>query len=156
MRSEKSLADRYGDPYDTFVEPGEYRVFYRGWERGYAYGSERTFCWFTLSADQMGAEKPLIRVYNAITKPFVPRTHNIARDYYAVTKRRAPPKVKPDDFLKGCELLVRVETVNAKDARPGRRGAGGDWGPPYSKIGTILKVTIGSPPCLQKKSRDAS
>ena len=153
MRREKSLADRFGDPYGTLVEPGEYRVFYRGWETGYAYGALRTFCWFTIAEDQEGSEKPLIRVYNAITKPFVPRSHNIARDFYAVTGRRAPSTVKPDDFLLGCELLAQVETVHAKGSRGGRTASQRNQGPPYSKVDALLAVTAGFPPCRRKVSQ---
>jgi hypothetical protein len=156
MRREKSLADGFGDPYGTLVEPGEYRCFYRGWERGYAFGTERTFCWFTIADDQMGAGKPVIRFYNPITKPFVPRSHNIARDFYAITGLRAPGNVKPDDYLLDCEVLAQVTMVNAKNSRAGRGAQQRDLGPPYSRIDAVLKVTIGTPPCMRERSGDAS
>ena len=156
MQHRNSLADQFGDPFGTYVTPGEYRCHYRGSETGWAFGSQRTFCWFTIAPDQEGAQKPLIRVYNAITKPFVPRSHNVARDYYAVTERRAPVGVKPDDFLLDCEILAEVVTVNAKDT-PSRHGSSSkDWGPPYSKISAVLKVTAGTPPCRREQTNAAS
>jgi hypothetical protein len=156
MMREKSLADQFGDPFGTLVKSGEYRCFYRGCETGFAFGSQRIFCWFTISPDQGESEKPLIRVYNALRRSFVPRSHNIARDFYAITGLRAPADVKPDDYLLDCEVLAQVTTVNAKNSRAGRGAQQRDLGPPYSKIDAVLKVTAGTPPCMRKRRGDAS
>ena len=155
-RRQKPLADRFGDPYGTLVDPGKYRCFYRGVERGFVYGVERQYCWFTLSPDEEGAEKPLIRFYNPICKPFVPRTHNIFKDYWALTGRLPSHTVKPDDYLSGCELLVSVVTVHEKNAKGRKNGARKNPGPPYSKIDALIKITLGTPPCLQRGSSRAS
>ncbi len=143
-----SLADQFGDPYGTLVKAGEYRCFFRGVEIGRVYGTERLFCWFTISPDEKGGDKPLLRIYNALRRPFVPRSHNIFLDYWALTGRRPPPTVKPQDYLEGCEVLARVVTVH--ENQKGRRGVTPS-GPPYSKIDGLIKITAGTPPCLRNR-----
>jgi len=142
------MPEKYVDPYGTLVKPGEYRCFYRGVESGFVYGSERLFCWFTIGLDQEGSEKPLLRVYNALRRTFVPRSHNLFLDYWALIRRRPPPTVKPGDFLKDCEVLAEVVTVHEK--QNGRRGVTPS-GPPYSKIDGLIKITAGTPPCLIRR-----
>ena len=142
------MPEKYGDPYGTLVTPGKYRVFFRGTDSGYVYGSERLFCWFTISPDEKGDGQPLLRIYNTLRRPFVPRSHNIFLDYWALTGRRPPPTVKPAHFLEGCEVLAQVVTVHGN--QKGRRGAA-PIGPPYSKIDGLIKITAGTPPCLRRR-----
>jgi hypothetical protein len=153
MKSRVSLAHQFGDPYGTLVKAGEYRCFFRGVEKGFYQGSERLFCWFTISPDQDGGDKPLLRVYNALRKPFVPRSHNIHRDYWALTGLRPGPTVKPADYLKDCEVLAQVVTVHEDQKL--RRGVTPS-GPPYSKIDGLIKITAGTPPCLIRRGASQS
>ena len=140
------MPEKYGDPYGTLVKPGEYCCVYVGDDRGYAFGSERLFCWFRISPYQEGAEKFLVRFYNVFRRSFVPRSHNISLDYWALTGRRPPATVKPRDYLEGCEVLAKVVTVSGD--QKARRGSK-PTGPPYSKIDGLIKITAGTPPCLR-------
>ena len=153
MSSRVSMPEKYGDPYGTLVEPGNYVCWYRGVERGFAFGEERLFAYFTIAEeeDQEGAGMPLWRVYNAFKRAFVPRTHNMSMDFWSLTGRRPPATLKPDYFLKDCQVLASVVTVGE---RKQSRRAPDPIGPPYSKIDSLKRITLGTPPCLLRSGQN--
>lgn len=150
-RTTDKLGRKYGSPYELLMPPGQYRCIYVGSDFGYAYGRRREFCRFkiALDEDERYVGKTLVRFYNPWTTPFVPRTHNMFKDYYALIGLIPPGNVRPEQFLSNCEVLAEVVTVHDKQSTDPKRRRQGEGGPPYSRIDALLKITVGCPPCLQ-------
>ena len=137
------------DPCSVRVPDGQYRAMYVDCESGSPYGGPRLFAWFKITepGEFMGLEIP--RFYNTPRRPFLPRTHNLWKDYVALIQSRPPTRgLTLDHFLKGCEVLVATATVK-------RQSEGGRWIELpedcwYSKIDRLIRITAGSPPCIRR------
>ena len=68
-------------------------------------------------------------------------------DYVALISRRPPASgLKPERFLKGCEVLAEVVLVTEADR--GRKRVVLPEDCHYSKIDRLIRITAGSPPCM--------
>ena len=107
------------------------------------HGSRRWFVHFQITEPGEHFGERILRFYNAPRGPYVPQSHNLALDYMSLIGRRPSARLKPADFLKGCEVLALVVTVkrNAK--------CKGDLPQAchYSKIDRLIRITAGRPPC---------
>ena len=133
------------DPRETLVPEGDYLVVFERCEQGRVYGSERLFDHIRITSG-LEEGKLLLRVYNppARGKPLA-RSSNLFLDYSALIGRKPPTKLRPADFLDGCEVKARVVTVGR------RQDANGRWeetpeGIHYSKIDRLIEITAGWPP----------
>jgi hypothetical protein len=151
MTRSKRFADLLGDPYSTRVPDGQYRVGYLGFERGVAYGRERWFAWFKITEDGPHFGKPILRFYNAPTRAWTARSSNLAVDFIRLTGLRPPLRLKPDLFLKGTEVLAEI--IGVREANDGRRKIVVQEDAGYSKIDRLIRITAGSPPCLQVRGK---
>ena len=133
------------DPYGTRIPDGQYRMMYERTESGVAFGARRWFAWFTISEPGPNFGLPIVRFYNVPKRPWLPRSHNLRLDYVQLTGRKPPSKLKPEDFLKGLEVLGEVVTVKRR-AQGKRRVLQPEelW---YSKVDRLVGITAGSPPC---------
>jgi hypothetical protein len=131
------------DPYATLIPEGQYRVIWQKTETGRVQGGDRFFVHFIVSEPGEYQGLPLRRFYNVPKGRLLPRSHNLAQDFMALTNRRPPSRLKPDQFLKGCEVLAEVTTVKRSLQR---RELSEDTH--YSKIDRLIRITAGSPPCL--------
>ena len=132
------------DPRDTLVPEGNYLVVFEKCEQARAFGSVRLFVHFRITeGPEQG--KLLLRAYNPPARgKSLARSSNLFLDYSALIGRRPPKKLRPSDFLAGCEVKARVVTV----AR--RQDANGRWeetpeGIHYSKIDRLIEITAGWP-----------
>ncbi len=133
------------DPYRTRVPDGQYRVAFDKCETGSAYGGPRWFVWFRITEPGPFVGLPILRFYNVPKRSWLPRTHNLARDYVDLIGRHPPSRLVPKDFLKGCEVLAAVVTVKHQTQGKKRVELPEDcW---YSKIDRLIRITAGSPPC---------
>ena len=100
-------------PTETLVPPGDYRVAWDTREREGLFRRKVDYCHLKITEPGEHFGKRLLRVYNVHSGPRpLPRTHNMRRDYVNLTGRRPPSRgLKPEDFLKGREMLARVRTV---------------------------------------------
>ena len=146
-KEEKSFVDLYGDPYLTKVPERQYQVAYLGCERGSPHGKKRIFAWFQINEEGPHHGKPIVRFYNAPTREWIPRSHNLYLDFTVLTGLRPPTRFTPDDYLKGTEVLAEVVTVHERIQ--GRRRIEIPEALHYSKIERLLKYTAGSPPCTR-------
>ena len=76
------------DPCSVRVPDGQYRAMYVDCESGSPYGGPRLFAWFKITepGEFMGLEIP--RFYNMPRGSFLPRTHNLWKDYVALIQSR--------------------------------------------------------------------
>lgn len=138
------------DPYSTLIPDGQYRAAFLRCEKGSAYGAPRWFVWFQITEPGPYLGLPILRFYNVSKRSWLPRTHNLALDYMALFGCRLPSQLKPENFLKGCEVLVEIVTV--KHQTHGKRRVELPERCWYSKIDRLIRITAGSPPCgLQGK-----
>ena len=148
-KKERSFVERYGDPYQTKVPDGQYRVAYLGCEQGSLYGHRRIFAWLQINEEGPHHGKPILRFYNVPKREWTPRSHNLYIDYSTLTGLRPPTRFSPDDFLKGTEVLAEVVTVRGRIQ--GRKRVELPEALHYSKIERLLKYTAGSPPCARSE-----
>jgi hypothetical protein len=136
------------DPLTTQIPDGQYRVAFKKWEKGCAFGSTRWFGLFVVVEPGPYFELPILRFWNEPHGPFLARTHNLFDDYVAVIGKRPPSRgLKPSDFLKGAVVLVETTTVKGQRQRGRRIERPEDcW---YSKIDRIIRLTDGCPPHLR-------
>jgi hypothetical protein len=135
--------------YDTRVPEGQYRVAFLGCEEGVAFGTSRWFGHFRIMDDGPYEGLPILRVWNQPRKGVLARSHNLSRDFMAITKKLPPSRgLKPSHFLEGCELIADVVTV--KDQTNGRRRIRLPDDCHYSKIDGFVSISAGCPPCLRK------
>jgi hypothetical protein len=133
---------------ETWVPEGDYHAIFERCEVGVAYGSEKYFAHFRITDGEHQGE-PLVRFYNKPTSKKLARSHNMFSDYLQLIGRRPPSKLKPADFLSGCEVKARVVTVD-------RRQVDGRWASipddaRYSKIDRLLSISSGWPPGVPQK-----
>ena len=142
-----------GDPYSTLVPDGRYSAAFVGLEKGVVYGQRRWFGYFQITDLGPYHGCTLVRFWNEPRSRFLPRTHNLSLDFVALIGRRPPSSgLKPDAFLKGCEVLVEVLTV--KHRSDGHRKVLLPEDLWYSKIDRLIRITAGVPPCgLSRGSR---
>ena len=134
------------DPYGTLVPPGEYRVTFVRREESRAFGSLRWFCWFRITEPGPYFGSPLLRFYNVPRGRFLPKSHNLAIDYINVIEQRPPARgLKPENFLKDCEIRAKVVTVTHRVTAKGRVKQ--PEAVHYSKIDRLIRITAGCPPC---------
>ena len=133
------------DPYIR-VPDGQYRATLVRIETGIVYGQRRLFGYFQITEEGPHQGKTLVRFWNEPRGNFLPRSHNLYRDFVTLIGRRPPSSgLKPEDFLKGCEILVQVVTVKkGSDGRRMRIQPEDCW---YSKIERPIRITAGCPPC---------
>ena len=135
------------DPYSTLLPEGQYLTAYVDCEQGHAFGSRRWFGHFRITEFGEFQGQTLLRVWNEPRRDFLPRSHNLYLDYVQLIGRRPPSRgLKPDDFLKGCEVLSEVVTVRHRI--DGRRKIPFPEDCRYSKISRLIRITTGSPPCV--------
>jgi hypothetical protein len=139
---------RPDDPFTTRIPDGQVRVVFEHREDGYAFGSPRWFCWFRISEEGTHQGLPLLRIYNVPRGARIPRSHNLAIDYMALIGRRPPAKLRPERFLRDCEVLARVVTVRERVTDRGRvKLPEACW---YSRVDELITITAGCPPCLRE------
>lgn len=136
------------DPTSTLIPEGQYGVIFRECESGIAFGTRRYFAHFSISEPGEFMGLPLIRFYNEPRGRILPRSHNLSLDFTTLFERRPPRNLKPEDFLKGCEVLAQVVTVRHRVA--GRRRIQLADELHYSRIDALLRVTAGWPPGIPK------
>jgi hypothetical protein len=143
------------DPYATRIPDGQYQAAFVRLEKGFAFGSPRWFGHFKITEHGEFFGLALLRVWNEPRGAFLPRSHNLALDFMAVTGTRPPSKgLKPSDFLKGCEVLVETATVRHQTRGRQRVELPEDcW---YSKIDRLIRLTAGSPPCMSSRGARTS
>ncbi len=139
------------DPYGTLVPDGQYRVGYVTWEEGNAYGRSLWFGHFKITEPGEYNGLPILRVWNKPKRPYLPRSHNLALDYMALTGCYPRSAVTPDELAKGCELLA--ETATVKHEIRGKRRIERPEGCWYSKIDRLIRITAGSPPCMRSRGK---
>ena len=141
------------DPYATLIPDGQHRATFIEIQTGTVEGSARWFGYFQITEEGPHHGKILLRFWNEPRGPFLPRSHNLHKDFVALIGRRPPSTgLKPDQFLKGCEVLVGVSTV--KHRSEGRRMVQLPEDCWYSKIDRLIRITAGAPPCLRgRRSR---
>jgi hypothetical protein len=137
------------DPFETRVPDSEYLVAYVAQELARSFG--RTFWVVIFQIVQEGPffGLPLRRFYN-LPAPGrkLRRGSNLFTEYVVATGRRPPPdphRLRPGQFLQGCEFLARVVTVTRDKnqvVRPQELH--------YSRIDALLRRTSGIPPCLRR------
>lgn len=134
-----------GDPYER-VPDGQYRAVFDHVEQGVVGGQRKLFGHFRITEEGPHHGKTLVRFWNEPRGKFLPRTHNLYKDFVALIRRRPPSSgLKPEDFLKGCEVLVETSTVKRASGRRGMEIQPEDcW---YSKIDRLIRITAGCPPC---------
>ena len=136
------------DPFNTLVPEDEYEVALIRCDRAVAYGSQRWFGHFKFVEPGEFFELPILRVWNCPKRNVLARSSNLALDYMNVVCRRPPSTgLTPDQFLKNCTVLAQVVTV--KHRTEGRRRIEAPEPCWYSKIARIIKLTAGTPPCMQ-------
>ena len=152
LRAVEKSHDRDGEeqlnPQHTLVPEGDYQVAYRGYETASAFTRVVLFVRCEIIDDGPYRGLPLLRYYNK-PRPDRPlaRSHNLALDYMALSGRRPPNKLKPDQLLSGCIVLARVVTV--RERHEGKRVVVLPEGAHYSKIDAFLHVVTGCPPCMR-------
>ena len=133
------------DPYKLIPE-GRYRASFVRVDSGIAYGQRRLFGIFRITEEGPHFGVQITRFWNEPRGRFLPRTHNLYKDFVALIGKRPPLRgLKPEDFLKGCEVLVEVTTV--KNTNDGRRMVIQPEDCWYSKIARLILTTAGVPPC---------
>jgi hypothetical protein len=134
-----------GDPYGTHAPEGQYRAGYDGYEAGWFSGQERWFAHFRITEPGEFHGNRLVRFYNVPRRSYLPRSHNLRLDFERLLGVAPSPRVTPDDFLKGTEVLVEVVTVTGH--QQGRKRLERPAELHYSKINRLIRYTAGSPPC---------
>lgn len=135
----------HSDPYQR-VPDGQYRAGLVRVEKGFAYGQRRLFGYFRITEDGPSQGTELVRFWNEPRGSFLPRTHNLYKDFVTLIGRRPPQSgLKPEEFLKGCEVLIEVVTVKkSSDGRRMQLLPEDCW---YSKVDRLIRITAGCPPC---------
>ena len=134
------------DPYSVRVPDGQYEAAYLRYEEGCPYGQPRWFARFKITEPGDRFEEEIMRFYNVPKGPFLPRSHNLYRDYVAVFRRRPPSSGVTPKAFKGCVFLV--ETATVKHQIQGRRRIELPEDCWYSKIDRLIRLIAGSPPFL--------
>jgi hypothetical protein len=129
------------------VPEGRYRLAYVSWEKGCVYGREVWFVLFQITEEGSFFGLLVLRYYNAPKRPWLPRSSSLALDFEAISGGLRPPaNLRPDMFLKGCEVLAEVATVRHRIQ--GSRRVEIPETRRYSKVDRIIRLTAGSPPIL--------
>lgn len=140
---------RSTDPTATLIPPGTYHVAFVRTEIGSVFGRRVLFGHFAITESGPYHGLPILRFWNEPRSRVLPRTHNLWKDYHAVTGRRPPSTgLKPVDFLAGCEVLALVATVDSQSQ--GRRKVALPKDCHYSKIDAFVGISAGCPPCLRR------
>ena len=138
------------DPYSVRIPDGQYRAAYLASDEAKPHGVPRWFVRFRITelGEYHGLE--LTRFYNVPRGSYLGRSHNLWIDYQTLIGRRPPVRgLTPEDFLKGCEVLVKTATVTERREGKKRIKLPEDcW---YSKIDRFVRITAGSPPCIQSR-----